>query len=136
MARLLKAGAAAWAAGMVTPAVCYLWPALREGPGQKTIRAGSQNEVPVGGSKLVQGGGKPVIIVRLSETEYRAFSAVCTHLGCLVQWRNAEKDIFCPCHGGRFSLEGKVIGGPPAHALAPYPATVVNGEVQVKISVD
>jgi cytochrome b6-f complex iron-sulfur subunit len=136
LARLLKAGAAAWAGGMVTPAVSYLWPALREGPGQKTVKAAAQNEIPVGASKLVQGAGKPVIVIRLGETEYRAFSAVCTHLGCLVQWRNAERDIFCPCHGGRFSLEGKVIGGPPPHPLTPYPAAVVNGDVQVKLSVD
>jgi cytochrome b6-f complex iron-sulfur subunit len=136
LARLLKAGAAAWAAGIVTPAVSYLWPALREGPGQKTIKAAAQNELPVGASKLVQGGGKPVIVIRLGETEYRAFSAVCTHLGCLVQWRSAEKDLFCPCHGGRFSLEGKVLAGPPPHPLARYPAVVVNGDVQVKLSVD
>jgi cytochrome b6-f complex iron-sulfur subunit len=136
LACLLKAGAAAWAAGMVTPAVSYLWPALHEGPGQKTVKAAAQNEIPIGGFKLVQGAGKPIIVVRSGETEYRALSAVCTHLGCLVQWRNAEKDIFCPCHGGRFDLEGKVLGGPPPHPLAPYPVTVVNGDVQVKLSVD
>lgn len=134
LARILKMGAVTWAAGLATPAISYLWPAQSEGPGQGAVKAVPDNEIPVGGSKLVQGGAIPILLIRLTKTEYRAFSAVCTHLGCLVQWRPLEKDIFCPCHGGRYDAEGKVLGGPPPRPLSPYPATVVGGDVEIRLS--
>lgn len=42
-----------------------------------------------------------------------ALSPVCTHLGCVVKWNRAKKEFICPCHGGRYSMDGEVIGGPP-----------------------
>ena len=136
LARLLKVGAVTWAAGLATPAVSYLWPAQSEGAGHGVFKAGPHNELPVGGSKLVQAAGKPILLIRMTETEYRAFSAVCTHLGCLVQWRHGERDVFCPCHGGRFDAEGKVVGGPPPRPLTPYPVAVVGGEVEIRLSAE
>ncbi len=42
-----------------------------------------------------------------------ALSPVCTHLGCVVKWNRTKKEFICPCHGGRYSMDGEVIGGPP-----------------------
>lgn len=132
----LQAGAATWAAGMLTPPVIYLWPAGTEGPGAGTVKAGLAKDLPPGKSMLVKVEGRPLLLLRLASGEFRAFSAICTHLGCLVDFRKEQGDVFCPCHGGRFDLEGKVTGGPPPRPLPQYPVVVVEGEIQVKVKRD
>jgi cytochrome b6-f complex iron-sulfur subunit len=60
---------------------------------------------------------KPGSLVRTASGEYRAFTAVCTHLGCTVQYRAAEKNIWCACHNGVYDLEGRNVSGPPPRPL-------------------
>lgn len=54
---------------------------------------------------------------RDNENELHAFTAVCPHLGCIVQWNADEKTFDCPCHGSRFTKEGIVINGPEIEGL-------------------
>ncbi len=68
-------------------------------------------------AQLVLASGRPVIVVRTDEG-FAAVSAVCTHLGCIVKWKKARRQFFCPCHGGRFALDGRVLGGPAPDPLA------------------
>ncbi len=49
--------------------------------------------------------------------EFVAYSAVCTHLGCIVQYKPDQDDIYCPCHAGIFDLSGKNVSGPPPRPL-------------------
>jgi glycine/D-amino acid oxidase-like deaminating enzyme/nitrite reductase/ring-hydroxylating ferredoxin subunit len=49
--------------------------------------------------------------------QLHTYSAICTHLGCIVTWNNSEKSFDCPCHGSRFSSTGNVINGPANTAL-------------------
>jgi Rieske Fe-S protein len=80
-------------------------------------------DVPVDGGKILQDA--EVVVTQPSKGEFKAFSAVCTHQGCLV---NEVKDgqIVCPCHGSMFSIEdGSVTGGP---APKPLPAAKVRVE--------
>jgi len=62
-----------------------------------------------------------------------AFSSVCTHLGCLVNWDNNKKEFLCPCHGGRFDINGGVIKGPPQKPLAKLPLEIKEGKVYIGI---
>jgi Rieske Fe-S protein len=48
---------------------------------------------------------------------YRALSATCTHLGCRVSWDAASSQFRCPCHGGTYDREGRVVAGPPPAPL-------------------
>jgi len=63
----------------------------------------------------------------------RALSSTCTHLGCRVSYDPARKQIRCPCHGGIFSPEGKVLGGPPPRPLPELTARVDNTQVFVQL---
>ena len=51
----------------------------------------------------------------------QAVSAVCTHLGCHVQWNGSERSWDCPCHGSRFDTAGQVLNGPALQALEAVP---------------
>lgn len=55
---------------------------------------------------------------------YRALSATCTHLGCRVSWDEARGQYLCPCHGGAYDREGRVVSGPPPAPLARLAARV------------
>ncbi|HEY7150533.1 MAG TPA: ubiquinol-cytochrome c reductase iron-sulfur subunit [Solirubrobacterales bacterium] len=62
---------------------------------------------------------------------YVAISTRCAHLGCPVRFVEAAKNFICPCHGGVYDFQGKVIGGPPVRPLDHFQTRVRNGEVQV-----
>lgn len=64
-----------------------------------------------------------------------ALSPVCTHLGCVVKWNRTKKEFVCPCHGGRYSMDGEVIGGPPPLPLMKLPLKIENERVFVGLKV-
>jgi menaquinol-cytochrome c reductase iron-sulfur subunit len=71
---------------------------------------------------------------RDGETEFTAFSVNCTHLGCPVRWL-PDADLFmCPCHGGVYNNQGKVVAGPPPKSLYKYPVRINNGQVEILTS--
>ena len=61
--------------------------------------------------------GKKAAVPRDERGDLHAVSPVCTHMGCLVGWNNAERTWDCPCHGSRFAIDGTVIEGPAVHPL-------------------
>jgi len=58
----------------------------------------------------VKFGSRPALLVRSGENDWKAFSAVCTHLNCTVQFRDATQQIWCACQNGVYDLNGKVVG--------------------------
>ncbi len=69
--------------------------------------------------KLVEIGGRKLAASRDATGALTVLSAVCPHLGCLVNWNRAESTWDCPCHGSRFSSSGEVLDGPAAKPLEP-----------------
>jgi len=77
------------------------------------------------GFKIVHFGAEPVILLKISDNEYRAFTATCTHLACTVEYRRDKHLIWCNCHNGSYDLTGKNVGGPPPRPLTPYKVNLV-----------
>lgn len=61
---------------------------------------------------IIEINGVKVAAYKNNKNELLTLSPVCTHLGCIVGWNNTEKSWDCPCHGSRYTKEGKVINGP------------------------
>lgn len=85
----------------------------------KSLQPQSIANLQPGEGKLMTLKGEKVGVYRDETGNVHAVSAVCPHLGCIVNWNSAEKTWDCPCHGGRFSCEGKVIQAPPIKNLEP-----------------
>lgn len=65
-------------------------------------------------------GSRAGILVRTPSGELRAFSATCTHLSCIVQYRPDIGQIWCACHNGHFDVNGRNISGPPPAPLESF----------------
>jgi Rieske Fe-S protein len=78
------------------------------------------------GYRIVRFGQEPVILIRVEEGDFRAFSATCTHLDCVVEYQRDKERIWCNCHGGVYDLTGRVVSGPPPRPLQPYKVDVVS----------
>ena len=94
-----------------------------------TFRAGNPDLFPADSVTYLQ--DQQVYIVRTSSGFY-AVSAVCTHLGCVTQWKADANRIACPCHGSKFQRDGKKIEGPAPRPLPHYSITLTaDGELLV-----
>jgi glycine/D-amino acid oxidase-like deaminating enzyme/nitrite reductase/ring-hydroxylating ferredoxin subunit len=72
----------------------------------------SVEEIAAGSGAVMRRGVSKVAIYRDADGQIHERSAVCPHLGCIVQWNAAESTWDCPCHGSRFDPLGKVLNGP------------------------
>lgn len=96
-------------------------------PGTKLATLG---DIPVGGTRSVMVEGQDILLARPTDGAVVAFSAICTHQGCLVSAAGSEFD--CSCHGSRFAAAtGAVLKGPAARALDPIPVSVSGGSVVI-----
>jgi cytochrome b6-f complex iron-sulfur subunit len=84
----------------------------------------ADGDIPAGGAKFFEYAGKSAVLIRRNDGTLAAFSAVCTHLGCVVQWQKEKEQFLCPCHAGVYSSDGAVLAGPP-----PKPLTKINLEM-------
>ncbi|MFJ4779573.1 Rieske (2Fe-2S) protein [Streptomyces sp. NPDC088762] len=94
---------------------------------KEPVELGAAAEVPVGGAKLYR--ERKLIVSCPAEGQYKAFSAQCTHAGCVLD-KIVEGEGNCPCHGSRFDpATGKVLRGPATDPLPAVPVKAENGKL-------
>jgi len=115
---------------IAAPIVGFLIPPkVQSSSGGGKVLAGSLADIPANTGVVVAMGSKPVIVTN-SEAGIAAFSAVCTHLGCIVDFDTTARQIVCPCHDGRFNAAtGVVVSGPPPRPLPPVTTAVEGDEI-------
>jgi cytochrome b6-f complex iron-sulfur subunit len=127
----LGAGVTASLVSFLYPVIRYLIPPRRSDLGSNTILAAKVGELKVNTGKIFRFGDKPALLVLSANDKYLAFTAVCTHLGCTVQYRPDLHEIWCPCHNGKYDLHGRNISGPPPRPLTEFTVNVRGDDVYV-----
>jgi Rieske Fe-S protein len=119
----------AWIAAVVYPIVAYLKPPRQAEVDVTSVKVGKLSDIAKDSGTIVRFGSKPVILIRTPADQLVAFSAVCTHLDCTVQFRSDLGVIWCACHNGKYDLTGRNISGPPPRPLTPFRVVIQGGEV-------
>ena len=128
---LLGTSVVATLGAIVYPIIRFMQPPQVIESTENSVVAAKLAEVPVNSGKIFKFGSKPGILVRTESGELKAFSAVCTHLDCIVQYKPETKNIWCACHNGQYNLNGKNIGGPPPRPLEEYKVNTRGDEIVV-----
>ena len=102
------------------PVTRFLVPPAGGEPSTNSVTAAKASQVPPNSGLVFPFGSKPAILVRTPEGELRAFTAVCTHLECTVQYKADTSQIWCACHNGLYDLAGNVVSGPPPRGLESF----------------
>jgi Rieske Fe-S protein len=133
---LLAVGFVSTAVAMAYPVVRFLIPPASGEPATASVVAGRAAALQPNSAAIFRFGSKPGIIVRTSDGEVRAFSAVCTHLDCTVQYRADTSQLWCACHNGTYDLGGNVVSGPPPRGLERFTVNLrgTPGEEEIVVS--
>lgn len=126
---LLSGSIGAFLFSIAFPVYKYLIPPESGEAVPNSVIAGKAGELKPNSGKIFRFGEKPGILINTPNGELRAFTAICTHLGCTVQYRPDLQHIWCACHNGHYDLNGINIAGPPPRPLAPYKVNIKNGKV-------
>jgi cytochrome b6-f complex iron-sulfur subunit len=128
---LLGTSVFATLAAIVYPIIRFMSPPQIVESAENSVVAARVGEVPVNSGKIFKFGNKPGILVHTASGEFKAFSAVCSHLECIVQYKSDTKQIWCACHNGQYNLSGKNVGGPPPRPLEEYKVNTRGDDVVV-----
>ncbi len=88
----------------------------------ESMQVGTIDTIPFDTSKIVRFNSDPVIVVHMLSGQFKAYSARCTHLGCIVKYEHHAPDsphFACHCHGSIFDMTGRNISGPAPRPLSP-----------------
>lgn len=129
--KIIGGGVFAWFAAVIYPLFAFLDPPKTKEVKVSQVTIGKIDDMAKDSSKIIKFGEKPVIVIRKDTGDYVAYTAICTHLDCTVQYRKDYGQIYCACHNGRYDLNGKVVSGPPPAPLAKFEVTIRGDEVIV-----
>jgi Rieske Fe-S protein len=110
--------------------------------GSATAKLSASDLTPDAPAKLVEIEGEPVIVVRELDNSIRAFTASCTHLGCIVSYRpqmmidqKQKPGFYCKCHGGKYDVNGvNIPGTPPKSPLTEITVVAVADDLTVSLT--
>ncbi|HSJ16009.1 MAG TPA: Rieske (2Fe-2S) protein [Longimicrobiales bacterium] len=129
---VLRAGAGGLTLAAVYPVSRYVIPPLNaESSVSSVVLSLKPADLAPGTGQIFKFGTSPGIIIRTPDGQIRAFSAICTHLSCTVQFREDIGHIWCACHNGHFDLNGRNIAGPPPAPLVPFEVKVRGDQILV-----
>jgi cytochrome b6-f complex iron-sulfur subunit len=124
--------------GIIASVISFLYPVLRylvpppvADLGGDEVVACRIGDLKPNSSKIFRFGTHPGLLLLTADEQYHALSAVCTHLGCTVQYRGDTHQIWCACHNGLYDLSGRNISGPPPRPLEELEVHVRGAEVVV-----
>ena len=128
----LSTTAGAFLLSVVYPVSRYLVPPkVQESTSRTVILSVKPADVKANSGQIFRFGSQPAILIRTPAGELRAFSAVCTHLACIVQYRQDLSHVWCACHNGHFDLNGQNIAGPPPRPLEQFPVNIRGDQIVV-----
>ena len=129
LGRVVQAGGLLWGAALAVPVVGFVASSKDEEPPPAEIELGEVGKFEPGSVTKFGFGKKPCFLIVDGKGNMSAVSAVCTHLGCVVQPKG--QGFYCACHGGVYDITGKNIGGPPPKPLTKLRVEVADGKVKV-----
>ncbi len=128
----LGTSAGAFMVAVLYPVSRYLVPPeVGESTAGTVTLAIKPDDVKPNTGQIFKFGSRPGILVRTAAGELRAFSAVCTHLNCTVQYRPDISHIWCACHNGHYDLNGKNVEGPPPRPLDTFVVNARGNQIVV-----
>ena len=126
---ILSGGLLALAGSILYPIITYMKPPKQGEVEVTNVKAGKISELEKDSGKIVKFGTKPAILIKTADGNLKAFSAVCTHLDCTVQYKKELGLIWCACHNGKYDLTGRNVSGPPPRPLEEYRITTQGDDI-------
>lgn len=125
----LGGGVVTFIGSVLYPVWRYLVPPVDAEPKPRSVAAGTVDESRPNSGRIFRFGNEPGILIKTPQGELKAFTAVCTHLACTVQYRDDLEHIWCACHNGHYNLNGINIAGPPPRPLTPFRVNIKGEQV-------
>lgn len=128
---VLTGGLIGWLGSVLYPVISFLKPPKIPEASISSVKAGLVSDFPANTAQIIKFGRRPVLLIHTDGGSFKAFSATCTHLDCIVQYRGDLHQIWCACHNGLYDTQGRNVSGPPPRPLDEFAVNIVNGEILV-----
>lgn len=128
----LGTGIVASLSSFIYPVLRYIIPPQTGELAPDLALAGRVDDLKPNTGKIFRFGSRPALLIFAADGTYHAMSAVCTHLNCTVQYQGDLRAVWCACHNGMYSIDGRNISGPPPRPLQTYDVMLKGNEIYVR----